>query len=266
MKTPIAYYGGKQQLAGKIVRILAQAPAQKIYCEPFFGGGAVFFARGGAEHEVINDANRNLVTFWEVLQKDFPALKREIDATLHSRDAYRHALVVLENPDMFDKVKTAWAVWTASNESYGHKWGAGFAYGRVCNMARKTARSREALTEELAERIGSAVIECCDALRVIESRDTPETLFYLDPPYPGTNQGMYDGYSQTDFENLLEVLSGCKGNFLLSSFRNGALDVYARRFGWTQAEFKMHKSMTSSARVKAQKIEVVTGNFPFATE
>ena len=49
MKTPIAYYGGKQQLAGKIVRILAQAPAQKIYCEPFFGGGAVFFARGGAE-------------------------------------------------------------------------------------------------------------------------------------------------------------------------------------------------------------------------
>ena len=51
MKTPIAYYGGKQQLAGKIVRILAQAPAQKIYCEPFFGGGAVFFARGGGERQ-----------------------------------------------------------------------------------------------------------------------------------------------------------------------------------------------------------------------
>ncbi len=159
MKTPIAYYGGKQQLAGKIVRILAQAPAQKIYCEPFFGGGAVFFARGGAEHEVINDANRNLVTFWKVLQKDFPALKREIDATLHSRDAYRHALVVLENPDMFDKVKTAWAVWTASNESYGHKWGAGFAYGRVGNMARKTARSREALTEEEIAAIRAHVFE-----------------------------------------------------------------------------------------------------------
>ena len=266
MKTPIAYYGGKQQLAGKIVRILAQAPAQKIYCEPFFGGGAVFFARGGAEHEVINDANRNLVTFWEVLQKDFPALEREIRATLHSREAYRHALVVLENPDMFDKVKTAWAVWTASNESYGHKWGAGFAYSRVSAIAQRTDRCRAAFTRELSQRIGSAEIECGDALRVIKSRDTPETLFYCDPPYPDTNQGMYDGYSQQDFENLLATLSEIKGSFLLSSFRNAALDEYARRFSWTQAEFKMHKSMTSSARVKTQKIEVVTGNFPFTIE
>ena len=45
IKTPISYYGGKQQLSGKIVKILEQSPVQKLYCEPFFGGGAVFFAK-----------------------------------------------------------------------------------------------------------------------------------------------------------------------------------------------------------------------------
>ena len=45
IKTPISYYGGKQQLSGKIVKILEQSPVQKLYCEPFFGGGAVFLPK-----------------------------------------------------------------------------------------------------------------------------------------------------------------------------------------------------------------------------
>ncbi len=39
MKTPLTYYGGKQQLASKIVSLI---PEHRIYCEPFIGGAAVF--------------------------------------------------------------------------------------------------------------------------------------------------------------------------------------------------------------------------------
>jgi DNA adenine methylase len=39
MKTPITYYGGKQQLAKKIIALI---PQHNIYCEPFIGGCAVF--------------------------------------------------------------------------------------------------------------------------------------------------------------------------------------------------------------------------------
>lgn len=52
MRTPITYYGGKQQLAAKIISMM---PAHKIYCEPFFGGGAVFFQKPKSYLEVIND-------------------------------------------------------------------------------------------------------------------------------------------------------------------------------------------------------------------
>ena len=46
MKIPISYYGGKQQLASKIVSLF---PEHKIYCEPFIGGAAVLFAKPQAQ-------------------------------------------------------------------------------------------------------------------------------------------------------------------------------------------------------------------------
>ncbi len=51
MKTPITYYGGKQILTHEILELM---PAHKIYVEPFFGGGAIFFAKGSSFLEVIH--------------------------------------------------------------------------------------------------------------------------------------------------------------------------------------------------------------------
>lgn len=263
IKTPISYYGGKQQLAGKIVKILEQSPVQKMYCEPFFGGGAVFFAKKPAEIEVINDVNSCLITFYRILKTDFTSLQKEVETSLHSRNLHRQARVVLDNPDMFADVKIAWAVWVLANQSFGCGWDAGWGYDRAGATSKKIANKRLVFTEALSERLGTAEIECYDALKIITARDTEDTLFYLDPPYPGTDQGHYDGYSAADFRALLEVLQGIKGKFLLSSFRHKYLAEYTRENGWHSVEFKMAKSMTASAEKHTNKIEVVTANFPF---
>ena len=42
MNLPLKWHGGKYYLASKIVRLM---PAHLHYVEPFFGGGAVLFAR-----------------------------------------------------------------------------------------------------------------------------------------------------------------------------------------------------------------------------
>ncbi|MBN4051392.1 DNA adenine methylase, partial [bacterium AH-315-M05] len=79
MKTPITYYGGKQTLAKTIVALI---PEHRLYCEPFFGGGAVFFAKEPSTVEVINDTNREVVNFYRVVKKHFRKLQQEIWATL----------------------------------------------------------------------------------------------------------------------------------------------------------------------------------------
>ena len=95
MKPPISYYGGKQNLADKIISII---PPHNLYCEPFVGGAAVFFNKPQSNVEVINDTNKELVNFYRVIQNDFVSLEKEIRITLHSRDLHRKAYGDIRKP------------------------------------------------------------------------------------------------------------------------------------------------------------------------
>jgi DNA adenine methylase len=73
LKTLLSYYGGKQQLAPAILGLI---PEHRIYCEPFLGGAAVFFAKEPSKVEIINDCNGEIVNFYEVLKRDYSALEK----------------------------------------------------------------------------------------------------------------------------------------------------------------------------------------------
>ena len=104
MRTPITYYGGKQQL---VSTILPMIPTHRVYCEPYFGGGAIFFAKGKSFCEVVNDINDRLITFYEVCQdeKMFVELMERVQQTLHSERYY----------------KTAYQWWLDADRCYGNK-------------------------------------------------------------------------------------------------------------------------------------------------
>ncbi len=107
LKTPIAYYGGKQTLLRHILPLI---PTHRCYTEAFVGGAALYFAKEPAEVEVINDVNVNLINFYQVLQTNFPALKTEIDKTLHSRDMHLKARIIYDHPTLFNTIERAWAL------------------------------------------------------------------------------------------------------------------------------------------------------------
>jgi DNA adenine methylase len=263
MRTPLSYYGGKQQLAKTILGLI---PEHRLYCEPFLGGAAVFFAKEPSKVEIINDTNGEIINFYEVMQRDFSALEKEVAISLHSRKRHRQARVIYENPEMFDRVKRAWAVWMLANSSYGCALDGGYGYDRTGGTSKKLDNKRASFSIDYAIRLQRTQIECCDALRIIQSRDTPDAFFYIDPPYVGADQGHYDGYTQEDFDNLLKLLKGLKGKFLLSSFRNENLREITKRNRWHTLELKMACSMTHGQKVKRQKVEVLTANYPISVK
>lgn len=260
MKTPITYYGGKQNMLKNILPLI---PEHNLYCEPFCGGAAVFFSKPPSQIEVINDTNSELINFYEVVQQDFVSLEMEIRISLHSRRLHKDAQVVYESPHLFSRIKRAWAVWVLSVMSFSSMLDGSFGYDKSKNTStKKVTNKRDSFSEDFAIRLNNVQIECTDALRVIRSRDSISSFFYCDPPYVGTSCGHYDGYTQEDFDMLMNTLSKIEGKFLMSSYPNASLSRFVKEHGWYQRFFETTVSVSSTKRHEKRKIEVLTSNYP----
>lgn len=257
MKTPLTYYGGKQKLCSTILSLI---PAHNLYCEPFVGGAAVFFAKEPSAAEVLNDTNKELINFYEVVQNRFVDLEKMIRVTLHSRRLHADASAIYNNPHLFDEVKRAWAFWVLSVQSFSSIIDGTWGYDKKDNTTTsKITNKRNQFTDEVAIRLQNVQIECADAVYIIGSRDSANAFFYCDPPYFNSNCGHYDGYTEVDFDALLRCLSGIKGKFLLSSYPSDLLAKYAKEYGWWVQTVDQRVSVNKGYGKK--KTEVLTGNY-----
>lgn len=260
MKPPISYYGGKQNLASTILKLI---PAHELYCEPFIGGAAIFFAKEKSPVEVINDTNKEMMNFYRVVQQDYVSLEKEIEISLHSRDLHRKAKVIYANPDMFSELKRAWAVWILANQSFASGLDKDWGYDVKKNTtSKKIKNKRESFSLDYAVRLQDVQLECTDALRIIKSRDSATAFFYCDPPYHNSNCGHYDGYSVDDFENLLKLLSEIEGKFLLSSYPSPILKEYTKKFNWQSKSIEQTVSVANNhGKPGKAKTEMLTANY-----
>jgi DNA adenine methylase len=256
MKTPISWYGGKQMMLKYILPII---PQHKVYTESFFGGGAVFFSKEPAKTEVINDMNKEAMNFYYTTQVSFKQLQQAVTTTLHSRDAYRDAVVVHTHPHLFDEVKRAWAFHTMASQSFSSNFSS-WGYDRVGTTSLKISNKRLNFTQELSERLNTTTIENDDALKVIQRYDTTEAFHFIDPPYFNSECGHYKGFSRNDMERLLDGLSGLQGKFLLASYPSDLLDGFIKTHGWDT--WSIEKKVAVSGKVNKTKVEVLTANYP----
>lgn len=259
LRTPLSYYGGKQKLAPVILGLI---PQHTLYCEPFIGGAAVFFAKEPSPVEVINDTNSELINFYKVCKNRFHDLSALVRTTLHSRKEHDDAHIIYNKPHLFDEVRRAWAVWVLCVQSFASGIDSSWGFDLKENTtSKKITNKRESFTELLALRLQGAQIECADALYIIQSRDTPASFFYCDPPYYNSNCGHYDGYSEADFTALLETLSKIKGKFLLSSYPSDPLTGCIIKHKWNSKKFEQGVSINNKSGYQKRKVEVLTSNY-----
>ncbi|QZT38724.1 DNA adenine methylase [Halosquirtibacter xylanolyticus] len=260
MKPPITYYGGKQKL---VKHLLPLVPEHNLYAEPFFGGGALFWAKEPSNVEVINDCDRELINFYEVMKRDFEALKGMMDASLHSRTSHNDAQVILKNPHLFTSVQRAWSIWVLSSQSFSSMLDGAWGYDvKKASTSTKVHNQKLRFQSVYQERLSRVQIESTDAIRIIKSRDRVDSFFYCDPPYYNSDCGHYDGYTLEDYTLLLETLSNIQGKFILSSYPSPILDNFTKEKGWYQKEFIQRVSVNNCSRKKDKnKREVITANF-----
>jgi len=241
----LPYYGSKHNMCKHILPLI---PSHTVYLEPylepFFGSGIIFFNKEPADSNIINDKWNMAANFYEQTKLNFDELKRRVEATPFSRGIYKYAWYIYQNPQFYSKI---WAV-----DSYGKSF--------------KAFQNRKMkYNTQILERLENAQLENTDAVKLLESKKhLPDLFTYCDPPYIGTDCGMYGSYTEEDYINLLEALASLKGKFLLSSFPNTILETYIKKYGWQVKEFHKTKTAVKGTLGKsrtAKKTELLIANY-----
>lgn len=207
---PLAYIGGKNRLAAKIISLL---PDHIAYVEPFAGGAQVLFHKEPSNVEVLNDLDFDIVNFFRVCQWHYEELIRYLRYCLASRTL--HELHVKTDPATLTDIQRAGRFFYLQKNSFGglilkQK----FHYGVTQPSNYNPARLPEII--ELAhKRLQRVQIESLPYEQILDKYDRPTTVFYLDPPY--WERRLYKfNFSQADFHNLEQRLQMLKGKFILS--------------------------------------------------
>lgn len=237
----------------------------RVYVEPFCGGAAVFFAKPRSEIEIINDTNKELINFYRILKNNFEELKKEIELTLYSRAQYNESHAIHKNSVGISDVHRAWAMWAVIRLSFG-KAIRGWSNPCLVNNNNIIALNshKKAFNKKFLHRIESTNIECIDAFKCIKKYDSPETLFYIDPPYIDSDQAYYDGWREENEIELLNLLENLKGKFIHSNYPNAILSKFVEKNKWSYREINCKPTTINNApghQTSKPKIETLTWNF-----
>jgi len=221
------WYGGKYSHLDLLLPLL---PAARHYCEPFGGSAAVLINREPSPVETYNDLDGEVVNFFRVLREQKETLIEQIGLTPFSRAELELActkvtedLTELERARRFYVRARQVRTGLAQTASAG-RWAHCLLTSRA-GMAGAVSRWLGAVEDLnlIAQRLLRVQIEHAPALEVIERYDSPDTLFYCDPPYPHISRGDSKAYAHemTDAQHreLAAVLRQVRGKVALSSYR-----------------------------------------------
>lgn len=228
------WYGGK---FSHLDFILPNLPTDAgHFCDVYGGSASVIINRDPAPVETYNDLDSELVNFFRVLRDPETSedLLKAIGLTPFSR---AELVLACEPPNDVGSTERARRFFVrarqtrtglAQSSSEG-RWAHCVLTSRA-GMAGAVSRwlgSVEGLSE-IVQRLQRIQIENAPALEVIQRYDTPDTLFYLDPPYVHGARGDASAYGaeMTDDEHreLADILRMIKGRAAISGYRTELYD------------------------------------------
>lgn len=215
VRPPAPYIGGKRNLAKRLMARINAIP-HRTYAEAFVGMGGVFFRRDRRPpSEVINDWSEDVSTFFRVIQHHYVPFLDMIRFQITSRAGF-DKLAALDPASLTDLQRSARFLYL-QRLGFG-----GQVVRRPFGMtpgapARFDVTKLAPMIEAVHERLAGVVIERLPWSDFLARYDRDETLFYLDPPYYGS-EGTYgrDLFDRGQFEAMAAALRGLRGRFLLS--------------------------------------------------
>jgi DNA adenine methylase len=213
--TPAAYIGGKRNLSKRVIAIIETIPHQ-TYAEAFVGMGGIFLKRRSAPRaEVINDLSGDVANLFRILQRHYPQFMDTLRFQVTSRREFDRLKAC--DPSTLTDLERAARFLYLQRLAFGGKVAGrnfGVSVGRAGAFNLNTLGP---MLGELHERLAGVVVESLPWQQLIARYDRRSTLFYLDPPYWGSEQDYgKDMFGRDEFAEMAAVLGSLRGRFVLS--------------------------------------------------
>lgn len=230
-RSALRYFGGKWAIAPWIIEHM---PAHRVYVEPFGGAASVLLRKPRSKVEVYNDLDEEIVGIFRILQDPIQCQKliRRLKRTPYARREFELAFKVTSDPVIRAQRAIVRAYMSFHHTALFNPQKCTFADARH-RKAGNHPKSHEWSTyprhlASVCRRLSGVVIECRDALDVIRVQDTPDGLFFVDPPYVHSTRDKNAKYrhemDDARHVDLLTLLKGCKGRVMISGYASKLYD------------------------------------------
>lgn len=256
------YYGGKARMAATIAALI---PPHRLYVEPFAGSAAVLLAKPPSKHEVLNDADGNVVAFYRALREHPEELQRALTLTPYSRDEYAACADMGDDLPLMERARRFVVRTSQSINAAGAAGSPGWALSTTRNQSRPgTFAGAVDRLDAVAERLRRVYIENADAVLVIERHGKyADAVIYADPPYlretrttGGASSYRLDTNAPDEHARYLDALNRCAATVILSGY---ASPMYRDRLtGWAEVPVAISKpSANRSGKTQTGAAEVL---------
>lgn len=249
-----------------IKHLIPLIPPHRIYAECFGGGGRLLFAKEPSEIEVYNDIDGRLVNFFYVLREDelFERFYTKVCCTPYSREIFNRAVDILTSEEYaaLSNVDQAYYFFVFARGSFSGQldkpgWSKSFRRSRrkMADTVSEWIGAIEGL-ELVHNRLFRVLLENQDFRNFLPDKDSPDTFFYLDPPYVHSSRKSINSYTHEmtdkDHADLVEILLKLKGKIMLSGYANSIYEKLHTEHNWRRGKFILNAATPKENKAREE--------------
>jgi DNA adenine methylase len=224
--------GNKKKISDEIQKYF---PPHKIYIEPFFGAGGMFFNKPKAKYNIVNDLDSDVFNLFQVVINQ----KEELEKAFYMMPIHSDLLNYWKKNNETEPIKKALRFLFLSNFLL---FGNNGSLRHGASGGNKSIGSKISILEDLKptfDYLFGIDFKNWDFRKFIDKlsfindgrNDQEKTFIYNDPPYLGTSDNYSSSFSEQDSEDLFNCLETSKCKFAMSEFDNPFILYQAKQRG-----------------------------------
>jgi DNA adenine methylase len=213
--------GNKKKIAKEIQK---HFPPHKIYIEPFFGAGGMFFNKPKAKYNIVNDLDSDVFNLFQVVMNQ----KEELEKAFYMMPIHSDLLDYWKKNEETESIKKALRFLFLSNLTF---MGAGTSIKFGTENPKNGIYKYLNKTFDLIKDVQFLNCDFKKMLKSIQVREESDVLVYCDPPYLGTADNYSNSFTKEQSTSLFDTLEETKCKFAMSEFDNPFILEQAKKRG-----------------------------------